>query len=211
MAFLDFFKPKHKDELEPILPQEIYEAATLELKAIIAPSALKIEPRSINLGDKIARTFFVISYPRFLSDNWFSPVINLDKVFDISIYIHPIETTKILRTFQKKVAEVQSQIHMREEKGLVRDPMLDTAYQDLEELRDKLQQAQERIFDLGLYFTIYGDSQADLDKAESEIKSILESKLVYVKPALFQQEEGYKSVAPTATDLLNVHSKLNSE
>ena len=210
MAFLDFFKPKHKDELEPILPQEIYEAATLELKDIIAPSALKIEPRSINLGDKIARTFFVISYPRFLSDNWFSPVINLDKVFDISIYIHPIETTKILRTFQKKVAEVQSQIHMREEKGLVRDPMLDTAYQDLEELRDKLQQAQERIFDLGLYFTIYGDSQADLDKAESEIKSILESKLVYVKPALFQQEEGYKSVMPTATDLLNVHAKLNS-
>lgn len=211
MAFLDFLKPKKDDSMvTPILPQEIYEAASLELKDIIAPSALKIEPRALNLGDKIARTFFVISYPRFLSDNWFSPVINLDKIFDISIFVHPIETSKILRQFQKKVAEVQSQIHMRENKGLVRDPVLDTAYQDLEELRDKLQQAQERIFDVGVYITIYGDSAQDLDKSESEIKSILESKLVYVKPALFQQEEGFKSVMPIATDLLSVHSKLNS-
>lgn len=210
MSILDFFRGKKQDEAVPILPQEIYEAATLELKDIIAPSALKIEPRAINLGDKVARTFFVISYPSLLSDNWFSPVINLDKVFDISIFIHPIETSKILRQFQKRVAEVQSQIHMREGKGLVRDPILDKAYQDLEDLRDKLQQAQEKIFDVGLYITIYGDNPQDLDKAESEIKSILESKMIYVKPALFQQEEGFKSVSPTATDLLSVHSKLNS-
>ncbi|MEK7614149.1 MAG: hypothetical protein AAB428_00580, partial [Patescibacteria group bacterium] len=84
MSILDFFRGKKQDEAVPILPQEIYEAATLELKDIIAPSALKIEPRAINLGDKVARTFFVISYPSLLSDNWFSPVLNLDKVFDIS-------------------------------------------------------------------------------------------------------------------------------
>jgi len=46
---------------------------------------------------------------------------------------------------------------------------------------------------------------------ESEIKSILESKLIYIKPALFQQSEGFKSVIPTGTDLLNIHQKLNSE
>ncbi|MFN4181573.1 MAG: hypothetical protein ACK4FA_02675, partial [Candidatus Paceibacteria bacterium] len=77
----------------PVLPEEIYESATLELQDVIAPSALKIEPKSINLGDKIARTFFVISYPRFLSDNWFSPIINLDKIFDVSIFVHPIDTS----------------------------------------------------------------------------------------------------------------------
>ena len=151
-----------------------------------------------------------MSYPRFLSDNWFSPIINLDKVFDVSIFIHPIETAAILKTFQKKVAEVESQINMREAKGMVRDPVLDTAYQDLESLRDQLQQAQERIFDVGLYVTMYADSVSELDKTESEIKSILESKLVYVKPALFQQEEGFKSVIPLGTDLLNIHTKLNS-
>ena len=214
MSFLDNLLGKNKDNTAPavtsILPEEIYSSAVLELKDIIAPSAIKVTPRDISLGDKIARTFFVISYPRFLTESWFAPIINLDKIFDVSIYIHPIDTAQILRTFQKKVAEVQSQIHMREEKRLVRDPMLDTAYQDLEQLRDQLQQAQEKIFDVGLYFTIYGSTNDELDKIESEIKSILESKLVYVKPALFQQEQGFRSVLPFGTDELNVNSKLNS-
>lgn len=204
-------KPKVEESpITAILPEEIYESGVLELKDIIAPSALKISPRELNLGDKIARTFFVISYPRYLTESWFAPIINLDKIFDISIFIHPIDTAQILRSFQKKVAEVQSQISMRESKGMVRDPVLDTAYQDLENLRDQLQQAQERIFDVGLYLTIYANTPEELDKIESEIKSILESKLVYIKPALFQQEQAFKSVMPLATDEINVHSKLNS-
>jgi type IV secretory pathway VirB4 component len=194
-----------------VLPEEIYESANLELQDVIAPSALKIESKSINLGDKIARTFFIISYPRFLTDNWFSPIINLDKVFDISIFIHPIETSLVLRQFQKKVAEVQSQINVRESKGMVRDPILDTAYRDLEGLRDNLIQAQEKMFDVGIYITIYADNDLELFKIENEIKSMLESKLIYIKPALFQQEEAFKSVLPIDTDLLNIHQKLNSE
>jgi conjugal transfer ATP-binding protein TraC len=199
-----------KPDIASILPKEIFEAGVLELKDIIAPSALKVTPKELDLGEKILRSFFIISYPRFLAESWFSPIINLDKVFDVSIFIHPIETSKVLRQFQKKVAEVESQIHTREEKGLVRDPTLDTAYQDLENLRDNLSQAQEKLFDVGLYITIYADSDSELDKVESEIKSILEAKLVYVKPALFQQEEGYKSTLPLGNDLLGVHSKLNS-
>ncbi|MDO8728874.1 MAG: DUF87 domain-containing protein [bacterium] len=205
-----FGKKSEKQDISSILPKEIFEAGVLELKDIIAPSALKVSPREISLGEKILRSFFVISYPRFLTESWFSPIINMDRVFDISIFIHPIETSRVLRQFQRKVAEVQSQIHSREEKGLVRDPMLDVAYQDLENLRDQLQQAQEKLFDVGLYITIYGDNNSELDKAETEIKSILEAKLIYVKPALFQQEQGYKSTLPLGNDLLEVHSKLNS-
>ena len=218
MSFLDKILGKNKGALKetnvsvlPTMPEEIYESASLELQDVIAPSALKIEPKSLNLGDKIARTFFIISYPRYLTDNWFSPIINLDKIFDVSIFIHPIDTSLVLRQFQKKVAEVQSQINVRESKGMVRDPMLDTAFQDLEGLRDTLLQAQEKMFDVGVYITVYADNNMDLFKVENEIKSVLESKLIYIKPALFQQEDGFKSVIPIGTDLLNIHQKLNSE
>ena len=124
MSILDTLFGKKKNDKEAtasvltILPEQIYESANLELQDVIAPSALKIGPKSLDLGDKIARTFFIISYPRFLSDNWFSPIINLDKIFDVSIFVHPIDTSLALRQFQKKVAEVQSQINVREGKGL---------------------------------------------------------------------------------------------
>src|SRR3989344_5174520 len=216
MSLLDSFskllggKKEEKPSILPILPQEIYEQGVLDIQDVIAPHALKIDPRELNLGEKIARTFFVVSYPRFLTTGWFSPIINMDKVIDIAIYVHPLDTNEILRKFQKKVAEVQSQIAMREEKGLVRDPILDTAYSDLEHLRDSLQQAQERMFEVGLYLTIYGDTREAIDKAEAEVRSVLESRLVYIRPALFQQEQGFKSILPLGNDELHVHTKLNS-
>jgi conjugal transfer ATP-binding protein TraC len=217
MALLDFLgggkkkdTPVSNQGIVPILPEEIYKEGVLELQDVIAPSALKISTKDLNLGDKIARTFFVMSYPRFLTDSWFAPIINLDKMFDISIFIHPTDTADVLKKFQKKVAEVQSQIMTREERGLVRDPVLDTAYRDLEDLRDNLQQAQEKMFDVGVYLTVYANTTEDLDKVESEIKTILESRLVYVKPALFQQEQGFRSSLPLGNDELQVHSKLNS-
>ncbi|MBI3633897.1 MAG: DUF87 domain-containing protein [Candidatus Vogelbacteria bacterium] len=200
----------NKNSVAAILPQDIYREGVLELQDVIAPSALKITQDSIILGEKIARVFFVISYPRFLSEGWFSPIINLDRVFDISILIHPIDTSTILRQLQKKITEVQSQISINEKKGLVRDPILDTAYRDIEKLRDELQQAREKIFDVGVYITIYGENEEALGKAEAEIKNLLDSKLIYIKPALFQQEEGFKSVLPIANDQLNVNTKLNS-
>jgi len=194
----------------PVLPKDIYKQGSLDLVDTIAPTALKISPRELELGEKFVRSFYTISYPRFLSDSWFSPVINLDKVLDISLFIHPIETAQALRGFQKKVAEVQSQIGEREAKGLVRDPLLDTAYQDLESLRDSLQQAQEKLFDFGLYLALYGDSKEEIDKTEGDIRGILDAKLVYTKPAIFQQEQGFRSCLPLGSDELLVNSKLNS-
>ena len=213
MALLDLFKRKKKSaevSALPILPEEIYSAGVLDLQDVIAPHALKVSSRELDLGERIARTFFVISYPRFLTTGWFAPIINMDKVLDISIFIHPMDTSEMLRKFQKKVAEVQSQISTREQKGMVRDPMLDTAYSDLESLRDSLQQAQERIFEVGLYLTVYGNTREAIDKIESEIRSVLESRLVYIRPALFQQEQGFRSVLPLGNDELDVHTKLNS-
>lgn len=203
-------KSQVKEELTPILPSDIYQSGVLELNDIIAPAALRVSAKGLNLGDKIARTLFVISYPRFLTEEWFSPIINLDKVFDISIFVNPIDTSQALKTLQKKIAEVQSQISIREEKGMVRDPILDTAFQDIESLRDQLQQAQEKIFDVGLYVTLYGDNDDALDKIETEIRSILDAKLIYLKPANYQQEEGFLSVAPIGHDYLEITSKINS-
>ncbi len=215
MALFDFFKAKKKEEKEeeilPVFPAEIYEAGALELKDVIAPSAFEISSNFIKIGNKIGKTIFVYSYPRYLSTEWFSPIINLDQIFNVSIFIHPVNTETVLKQMQKKVAEVQSQISLREEKGLVRDPILDTALGDLENLRDKLQQAQEKLFSVGIYLTIYGDTLQETNQNEAEIRHILNAKLIQTKPALFQQQEGFDSVLPYVTDKLQINNRFNSE
>ncbi|MFA5997183.1 MAG: DUF87 domain-containing protein [Candidatus Paceibacterota bacterium] len=195
----------------PILAQDLYVDTGLNLADVIAPSAVKVESKELILGEKYVRSFFITSYPSVVSDNWLSPLINLDKVFDIAIYIHPVDTAGIMKKFEKKVAEVQSQINVRESKGFVRDPMLESAYRDLEELRDRLQQAQEKMFDVGLYLSLYADTEEELGHVEAEIKSMLESRLIYVRPALFQQEEAFQSIIPVNDDKIVVTKKINSQ
>lgn len=211
MGLFDFLSSQKKESpVSAILPDQVYKIAEMQLKDIIAPSALGVQPKMLNLGTNVVRSFFVISYPHFLTDNWLSPLINLDKVFDVAIHITPLDTGEVMKTFQRKVAEVESQIMTREGKGLVRDPSLDVAYQDLEGLRDGLIQAQEKMFDVSLYISIYGADEAEVDKTENQIKSMLESRLIYVKPALFQQEEAFLSTIPLGDDRLGIKNKLNT-
>ncbi|MBP6888198.1 MAG: DUF87 domain-containing protein [Candidatus Pacebacteria bacterium] len=208
--FLNNNKDKKVSPVAAVLPDQVYKIAEMQLKDIIAPSALEVSPKGLTMGESFVRSFFVISYPRYLTDNWLSPIINLDKVFDVAIHVTPLNTGEVMKTFQRKVAEVESQIITREEKGMVRDPTLETAYQDLEDLRDGLTQAQEKMFEVALYITLYGSSTDELDKVENEVKNILESKMVYVKPALFQQQEAFSSTLPVGQDMLNIKNKVNT-
>ncbi len=182
----------------------------LTLKDVISPSAIKIEHTSLNVSGAYTRTFFIISYPKSINDSWLSPLINWDKVFDLSLYIYPIDTADILKKFERKVAEVESQIITRSESGRVRDPQLEQAYQDLENLRDSLIQADEKMFDVGIYVTLYGRDIKELDKVETEMRSMFESRSIFMKSATFQQGEGFTSTLPLGKDMLGVHSKLNT-
>ena len=179
-------------------------------KDVVAPSAVQIESRYIQLGDKFLRTLFLYSYPRYLNTNWFSPVINLDRFFDIAIHFHPVDTATIMKKLNRKVTSVEAQLRDREDKGLIRDPILETALNDLEQLRDSLQQATQKLFKVGIYITIIENSIEELNKAESEIRGILDARMILTKNANFQQDIGFMSTLPLGKDRLEVHSNLNT-
>ena len=181
-----------------------------DVKKIIAPAGAQVFPNYLKIGDKLAKTFFVFSYPRFLSTGWFEPLINLPNLFDVAIYVNPIDTGVALKNLRKKAGQLESQIADEQEKGLVRNPMLETAVQDVENLRDSLQQSEEKLFDTGVYITIYGDSEDDLAKLESKLIGMMEAKLIYLKPALFEQLEGLFSILPADSDKLKVYTPMNT-
>lgn len=184
--------------------------AAAEITNIIAPAAIEVKPNYVKLGEQYAKTLFIFTYPRYLSTGWFSDIINLPELLDITIFIHPVDAAGALKKLRKKSANVQAQMMEAEEKGLVRNPMLETAMQDIESLRDTLQQGTEHLFRVGVYITIYADSIENLNKLEGAVTSLLEGKLVYLKPAVFQQLEGLNAVLPLGLDKLYVNSPMNS-
>lgn len=201
---IPFLKKKIK------IPEKIFEDEPISAVDIIAPSSIEVGQSNLKFGDRMARSFFVFSFPRYIGSGWFSPLVNLESPLDISLFINPTDTGTILKKLRKKVTEIQSEIIDKEEKGLVRDPALETAYRDLESLRDKLMSAQERMFKFGLYLTIYGDNEQELKNIENTLRSIFESRLIYIKPALFRQREGFVSTSPYGLDLMQVYTPMNT-
>lgn len=201
---IPFLKKKTK------ISEELFQKEPLRITDIVSPSFIEVKQNYLKIGEQLAKSYFIFSYPRYLTTGWFSPIINLNVPMDISFYVHPVASEKILRQLRKRVTEVQAEIAEREEKGLIRDPGLETAYSDLEELRDKLQTAQERMFRFSLYITIYGNSEKELSDVETNLRSVLESRLIYIKPALYQQKEGFISCSPYNLDLLMVTTLMNT-
>lgn len=203
---LPFFKKKQET-----IPGTAFNVEAIKATDIIAPSSLEITQHYLKIGDRTAKTFFIFSYPRYLSSAWLSPIINLDTPMDVSFFVFPIDSGTILKQLRRRVTEVQAELAERQEKGLIRDPAMEIAFQDIETLRGRLQTAQERMFRFGLYLTLYADNEQEIKSIETELRSILESRLIYLKPALYQQRQGFISSSPYGTDQLQVYTTLNTE
>ncbi|MFZ2193558.1 MAG: ATP-binding protein [Candidatus Moraniibacteriota bacterium] len=195
---------------EVLESEKYYQEGLAKLNDLIAPAAIQIMPKSIRIGETIAQTISVIAYPRFLHSNWFSPIINIDMPIDISMFIHPVDTSDILKNLRTSATRVESQLMIEQEKGIIRDPALETAQRDIDELRDKLQQGTEKFFRFALYITAYGDSEKSVTEIIKSIESIMEAQLVYVKPAIFKAEQGFNSSLPLANDELDIGTNMNS-
>lgn len=177
---------------------------------IIAPGGLNITPSYIQLGNFYIRTLFVYTYPRYLNANWLSPIINYDATIDISFVIYPIETNVLVGQLRRKTTQLQSSLEIEAEKGLVRNPELETAVGDIEELRDTLQKGETRLFQFGLYFTLYATSIEELNKLSKQFEAILGGSLIYTKQALLQMEQGFNTTLPLLDDQLNIVRNLDT-
>ena len=211
------FSKKKKDVESTSVPQEdiieneeFYQKGVATVRGLIAPSALQIQANHLQIGDVLSTTMFVVAYPRFLNDNWFSPIINIDFPMDVAMFIHPADTRDVLKNLKKSAAHVHSQISMQAENGKVSDPMLETAVENIESLRVSLQQGTERFFRFGLYITIFSSDEKVLQKNKNEIEAILEAQLIYTKPAVLRMEQGLTSTIPLGSDKLNAGNNLNT-
>ncbi|MDA1168770.1 MAG: ATP-binding protein [bacterium] len=214
--FTSLFPKKPKEQTPAKIDKESqnimhqFDTGVSSLRDILAPSAFKVNTKSIEIDGKFATTIYVTTYPRYLDTNWFASIVNFDVEFDVAMFIYPQDSATILKELRKRITQVSTSISMQAEQGKVRDPQLETAYQDIEELRDRLVQGTERFYQYGLYITVYANSEEELDDILSQVEVLLEGRLIYAKPALFQMEQGFDSTLPLGHDTLVVNTNMNT-
>ena len=190
--------------------QQAFEQGITTLRDLVSPSSIEIHSSYFRLGTKYGRTIYVYGYPRTLYTGWISALINVDEVLDVSMYVYPVETTVVMKNLRKKVTQLEASYNVNAEKGKVRDPELEAAITDAEELRDKLQVGAEKFFRFGLYITLWADSLDELSFVQHKIETMLGQQMIFSKVASSQQEQGMNSTMPQCTDQLQIRRNMNT-
>lgn len=206
------FAKKPKDSPVSSTDKQAQELAKglVEVKDLIAPSAIEVDFDFLKIGPLYYRTLFVAGYPRFVTANWLGPLISFDHSLDVSMYIYPQESKEILENLKRKVGEMEATIQSDIKRGRVIDPSTQVALEDALELQQQLTKGAERFFQFGLYITIPAIALEELNHVTKQVESTLASLLIMAKKATLQMEEGFKSTLPMGRDQLLITRNMDT-
>ena len=211
------FDPKFdKKKLTPQLRKKIidaekmYHEGVVSIKDLVSPSSMEISTKGLSINNMHVKSFYVFNYPRYLESNWLNQIINFDATMNLSLFIYPTDSARMMRILRKKVTQMRATRHMKADKGIVNDVGLDTALEDAEQLRVDLQRGKERFFQFGMYFTVYAETPEKLNSISKQIETILGGLMVMSRPAHFQTERAFNSTLPQCTDELETFHNMNT-
>lgn len=201
---------EHQQERQVLEAAKSYAEGVRSVLDLIAPAALRVHPRHIDVGGRYVSTMFVITYPRYIAVGWFSPIVMLNMSLDVAMYFYPVPAAVILKQLKKKVGALEAELTSDAEKGAPRNPINETALKDIEGLRDSLTQGTEKFFQFALYVSAYADTEKDLEDIMEKLDAEFGAKLVVAKRVFYQAEQGFNSTMPLGNDELQVYFNMNS-
>jgi len=191
-------------------PPQILAEGMLNVRDIIAPSAIEVDFNNLKIGNMYYRTMFVSGYPRFVGANWLSPIINFEHTLLMSMFYYPVKSKVILDDLRRKITELEATTMSNQEKGKITDPVVQAALEDANALQEQLVKGVEKYFQFSFYITIPAASLEELDNISAKLESTLASLLLISKTASLQMEDAFQSSVPTGCDKLLITRNMDT-
>lgn len=190
--------------------RSVVERGTLRITDLIAPDAIENDINYIKVGNRYLRTIMVVGYPRTARIGWLNRLYSYSANIDISSHIEPLPTERVIKDLNRKIGQYVSTQRMDMRKGKITDVEVDIARNDAEILRDELAKGKEKLFYQTIYINIAGKTLQELDELTFEIESMCGGMGLITRHAMFQQEQGFRSVLPIADDRLRFRRNFNT-
>jgi len=199
-------------ETTPVIaekPQKDTSAAT-SIQDVLAPSAIEVDFSHIKIDDNYIRTLFITGYPRYVSANWLSPLINFNHSLDISMFVYPSDSKGTLDNIRRRLAEMEAEINTDIERGRIPQATTEAALEDAKTLQEQLVKGAERFFQFSLYISISAESEKELNTVTSQVQSMLASLLIISKVSSLSMEDAFKTTLPYCKDKLMLTRNMDT-
>jgi conjugal transfer ATP-binding protein TraC len=196
---------------EPLSDEERrFARGTRSLADLVAPAAVEVARDHVRLEYHYARVMAVVGYPRTVGPGWLAPLIEFEHPIEVSLHIHPLETSTVVKLLGHKLVQLQSSRLVDLRSGRLADPEREVAFEDAERLRDALQRGEERVFSVSLYLLLRANAPRALDDLTRRVESTLDGMLAHSRVAILEQERGFRSCLPGGRDELLVYRNLDT-
>ncbi|MGW3066958.1 VirB4 family type IV secretion system protein [Streptomyces sp. NPDC001130] len=179
--------------------------------AQLGPDAVEVHARTLAVGDYLAATLVVTGYPAEVVPGWLDPLLTYPGRLDVALHIEPVASALAAQQLKKQRARLESTRRTGFEHGHLDDPDTEAAAQDAAELAYRIARGEGKLFKLGLYMTVYGESEEHLADEVAQVRSIAESLLVATAPATYRALQGWLATLPFGIDTLNVRRTFDTE
>jgi type IV secretory pathway VirB4 component len=177
----------------------------------LGPSSLEVATRTVRVGDSYAASFAVVDYPSEVAAGWLEPLLTFPARVDVSVHIDPVPAPVAADRLRKQRARLESGRRRGADKGRLDDPETEAAAADARDLAYRVACGQGKLFGVGIYLTVYADSEAELAETCAAVRSTADGMLLRLVPATFRTVQGWCSTLPLGLDLLKIRRTFDTD
>src|SRR5829696_3773747 len=174
------------------------------------PDALEIGPRTLGSGGVLHQTLAVTGYPREVGPGWLQPLLDHPGPIDVAVHIEPVATVVAAERLRRQLARLESSQRLDATRGRLDDPQVEAAAHDAQLLARRLATGEGRLVRVGLYVTVRGHTQAELDAAVARVQGLLGSLLLAAHPTTFRALQGWITTLPLGLDQLGLQRTMDT-
>ena len=178
----------------------------------LGPSSLGVGTRTLAIGERMfAATFAVAGYPAEVGNGWLEPLLSYPARIDVAIHVEPIPAPVAADRLRKQRARIESGRRQSAERGRLDDPITESAAADARELAYRVACGEGRLFDVGIYITVFADSEAQLTETVAAVRSVADGMLLRLVPATFRTVQGWCTTLPLGLDGLKIRRTFDTD
>ncbi len=163
---------------------------------LVWPDYIDVDSKQLRVGNRWARSFMVIGYPRQVYPGWFDSLLRFPYPLTIAFYQGPLPPQVVLRSMRRHLLWNRGLDNAAKSQGRLADPAMETAIEDAERIRQKLTRGDARMLETSLHMTLWSPTLEELNDATAMLQNVCESLLVTVRALYFQHVQGLKWTLP---------------